>query len=121
MSAEGQSYIVGQGPALGAGNVVSLTLTGLPHHAEWPRNLALALASVVLAGGIWMAMRRGPDAVLRRNDLRVRRERLFAELTTLEDQRREGHIEYARYSAKRGRLLTALEGVYAELDRGAAR
>jgi hypothetical protein len=121
MSAEGQSYIVGQGPALGAGDVVSLTLTGLPHHAEWPRNLALVLASVVLAGGIWMAMRRGPDAALRRNDLRVRRERLFAELATLEDQRREGRVEHARYSAKRGRLLTALEGVYAELDRGAAR
>jgi hypothetical protein len=121
MSAEGQSYIVGQGPALGAGAVISLTLAGLPHHAVWPRNLALALASAVLVGGVWLSMRRRPDAALRRNDLRARRERLFAELTTLEDRRREGRIEDARYSAKRGRLLSALEGVYVELDRGAAR
>jgi hypothetical protein len=121
MTAEGQSYIVGQGPALGAGDSISLTLSGLPHHAVWPRNLALTLAGLVLIGGAWGATRRSPHAAQRRNDLRVRRERLFSELTTLEEQRKSGRIEDARYSAKRGRLLTALEGVYAELDRGAAR
>jgi len=121
MTAEGHSYIVGQGPALGAGDSVSVTLSGLPHHPQWPRNLALTLAGLVLVGGAWTAARRSPDAAQRRNDLRARRERLFSELTTLEEQRKRGRIEDARYSAKRGRLLTALEGVYAELDRGAAR
>ena len=65
MPLEGQTYIVGQGPALPAGHVLTFTFTGLPHQPVWPRNLALALASVILAAGVWAsdapARRRGDD------------------------------------------------------------
>ena len=121
MSAEGQSYIVGQGPALGAGAVIGLTLAGLPHHAVWPRNLALALASAVLVGGVWLSMRRGPEAALRRNDLRARRERLFSESDDARRLSTRGAHRGRDYAAKRGRLWRRWKGVYAELDCGAAR
>jgi hypothetical protein len=121
MSAEGQSYIVGQGPALNAGDAVSVTLTGLPHHAVWPRNLALALASIVLVGGVWGATRRRSAETVRGADLRTRREKLFVELTALEEERQRGGIQEATYAARRGRLMKALEGVYAALDHGTAR
>ena len=55
MTAEGQTYIVGQGGAVRAGDTVSLTLSGLPHRPTWPRNVALALAAVILAAGAWGA------------------------------------------------------------------
>ena len=55
MTAEGQTYIVGQGGGVRAGDSVTLTLSGLPHRATWPRNIALTLAAIVLAAGAWGA------------------------------------------------------------------
>jgi hypothetical protein len=55
MSAEGQAYIVGQGGSVGAGQIVTLTLSGLPHRPTWPRNVALLLAGVILVAGGWGA------------------------------------------------------------------
>lgn len=49
----GQSLIFGTGPGLAAGQALELSISGLPHHATWPRNLALALASVIVAAGFW--------------------------------------------------------------------
>ena len=57
MSADGQIFIVGQGGALKAGDTVTLTLSGLPHRATWPANVALVLAAVILAAGAWGARR----------------------------------------------------------------
>ena len=116
MSAEGQTYIVGQGPAVKAGDSIALTLTGLPHRPSWPHNLALALGGVILAAGAWGAMRRtSPDAgVVAR--LQERRERLFSELTALEDEKRRGTIEQSAYVTRRRDLMTALEGIYRQLD-----
>ena len=55
-----------------------------------------------------------------RERLEQRRERLFAELTSLEQQHRAGALEPARYAERRAELVTALERVYAEIDRRAA-
>ena len=41
MNADGQTYIVGQGGAVKAGDTVTLTLSDLPHRPTWPRNVAL--------------------------------------------------------------------------------
>ena len=56
----GQSFILGIGPAIAAGQPLVLDITGLPHHARWPRNLALALAGAIMAVGVWAAVRIRP-------------------------------------------------------------
>jgi hypothetical protein len=110
MSAEGQTYIVGQGPGLKAGDTMTLTFTGLPFERTWPRNVALAIASAILAAGAWVARRGGRAARQadgRRRKLAEKRDRLFGELTTLEEKNRRD-------------LVAALERVYAEMDEEAA-
>lgn len=122
MSADGQTYIVGQGGAVKAGDTVTLTVSGLPHRASWPKNLALVLAAVVLAAGVWGATRGGatPQQSSRRGQLQSRRDKLFSELAALEQQRRAGGIDARTYATRREQLVTALEDLYAGLDREVA-
>jgi hypothetical protein len=117
MSAEGGSYIVGQGPALKAGSVLQLTLSGLPSRPSWPRNIAVTLAVVVLLAGVYGATRRprGDESRPGRG-VHNRREKLFAELTSLEAQRRKGAVDAETYAARRESLVTALEDLYRGLD-----
>ena len=119
MPADGQTYIVGRGPAMKAGETVTFNFTGLPHHATWPRNLALAVAVAILAGGAWTSMNRGGiglSETSRRKKLEGRRDRLFNELTALEVQHREQAVDAGGYAERRRELVTALERIYAELD-----
>jgi hypothetical protein len=123
MPLQGETFIVGKGPAIPAGQVISFTFTGLPHQPVWPRNLALALAAAILGAGVWGSMRRGSAKQVddgRRKRLDARRDRLFAELLAIEEQHREQTIDPERYAARRGELLAALERVYAQLDDEAA-
>ena len=55
VSDRGESVIVGTGPGLQAGQTLSFEITGLPHRATWPRTLALSLAALIVAAGIWGA------------------------------------------------------------------
>jgi hypothetical protein len=50
---QGQPLIVGAGPGLGAGQTLSLEITGLPYHPAWPRYVALTAAAVIVAVGLW--------------------------------------------------------------------
>ncbi len=80
MPLQEQTFIVGKGPGLKAGDTISLTFSGLPHAPTWPRNVALALALVILAGGVWGTMRTGAplaEHVERRRRLDAKRDRLF--------------------------------------------
>lgn len=123
MPVEGQMYVVGKGPALKAGDTLTFNFTGLPHPPVWPRNVALALALLVLAGGAWGMLRgAGPTAAedARRRALQARRDRLFAELTTVEAQHRDGTLDTADYADRRRTLVASLERVYAEMDEEAA-
>lgn len=123
MAADGQTYIVGQGPALKAGDTITFNFTGLPHQATWPRNLALVLAVAIIGGGIFGSTRTGKAAAAeqaRVRKLQATRERLFAELTALEQRHRENTIDPSRYSAERREMVSALERVYAEMDEEAA-
>jgi hypothetical protein len=114
---EGLTYIVGQGPAVKAGEMLTFNFTGLPRVSLWPRNLALALALIILAGGAWASVRGVPTGDLaKRRKLEAQRDRLFAELTSVEQQNRDRTIDPQRYHARRRELVTALERVYAELD-----
>jgi len=123
MPADGQSYIVGQGQGLGAGDTLSLTFAGLPHQPLWPRNLALAAAVVILGAGLWATVFAGREtaaADARRKKLQTKRDRLFGELTALEQQHRDGGVDRERYGARRRELVVSLERVYAEIDADAA-
>ena len=52
----GQPFILGLGPAIAAGQSLVVDLSGLPHQTRWPKFLALGLAGVILAAGIWAAV-----------------------------------------------------------------
>jgi hypothetical protein len=123
MTAEGQTYVVGQGPAIKAGEVVSFNFTGLPHAPLWPRNVALAIALVILGAGAWGSLRhtaaaQGRDS--RRRKLEAKRELLFDRVTALEEKHRAGGVDARQYAIERRDLVAALERVYAELDEEAA-
>jgi hypothetical protein len=119
VAAQGQNYIVGQGPGVPAGTAVSFSFTGLPHAAVWPRNLALVLAVAILAAGAWSGSRiPSADAGRGRAGLEARRDRLLSQLAALEQQRMAGAQtpQDARYSEARRELVAELETVYAALD-----
>jgi hypothetical protein len=122
MTAEGQIYIVGQGPAVRAGDVIAFQFSNLPHEPRWPRFLALALAVAILAAGAWASRRpnAGPSTDQARNRLQTKRSQLFVELTSVEQQYREGRLDAQLYAVRRAALVAALERVYAEIDRQAA-
>jgi hypothetical protein len=121
MAAEGQAYIVGQGPAVPAGGAVSLTFSGLPHEPRWPHMLALGIAAVILVIGAWASLRKTPEREDKtRTRLETKRGQLFAELTALEEQHRAAQIDPQRYAVRRHELVAALERIYAEIDRRAA-
>jgi hypothetical protein len=121
MTAEGHSYIVGQGPALPAGGVIAFHFSNLPHAPTWPRDIALAVAVAILAAGAWASRRTSPlPAANRAKKLEAKRSQLLDEVTALEQQHRDGRVDPQRYAARRRELVAALERVYAEIDRQAA-
>ena len=50
---QGDRYVLGQGPAQAAGSTLTLNVSGLPHHSSVPRTIALLLACLMVAAGIW--------------------------------------------------------------------
>lgn len=119
--ADGQIFIAGQGRSLKQGDTLTLTLTGLPHHPQWPRNTALFAAVVIMLGGIWAARRRPQSSQTgSRRRLQNEQSRLYTELAALERDQREGRVGQEAYAARRAKLLDALEAVYARLDAEAA-
>ena len=118
----GQTYVLGQGPAVAAGSPVEFSFTGLPYAPTWPRNLALFLAVAILAAGVWYSVTGAPktgDSPERRR-LETRREKLLGELTSLEESHRAGRLEATQYTGRRQELVSSLERVYAALDEDAA-
>ncbi len=119
MPAKGNLYIAGRGPAVAAGSALRLAFSGLPHHSVWPRNVALGLALLILAGGAWSALKGSGSGIARhghRRELEERRDRLFDELTALEASHRDGSADPDHYAARRRELVGALEELYAALD-----
>ncbi len=56
VSSNGQPLIFASGPAIQAGQALTVDITGLPHHPTWPQWVAFALALAVIGWGIWGAM-----------------------------------------------------------------
>jgi hypothetical protein len=115
---QGERYILSQGPALPAGGTLAVTVSGLPHHSAWPRRVALVLAITLLGAGFWAAARRprpGANAA-RIKQLNGKREKIYNELIRLEQQRRAGSLDAAKYTERRPALVAQLERVYRDLD-----
>ena len=115
---QGETYILAQGPQIPAGAPLAITVSGLPHHTPWPRRIALTLAIIMLAGGFWAAGRRpvpGSNAA-RIKQLTGKREKIYGELVRLEQQRRAGSGDAAKYAERRSALMAQLERVYRDLD-----
>jgi hypothetical protein len=113
----GKVFVLAAGPALKAGQVFEFDVTGIPHHPVWPRNVALALALVLLGVGAWAALRRGGTSgeAAARRVLERRREAIFEELVRLERQRKKGEAGEGS-DERRGALVAELEKIYGELD-----
>jgi hypothetical protein len=123
MPLRGETFIVGKGPAVPAGQVIQFAFTGLPHQPVWPRNVALGLVCAILAGGVWGSRRRSlgnHSNQDRRSRLDAKRDRLFNELASLEEQHRDNTIDPERYAARRRELVASLERLFAQQDDEAA-
>ena len=110
----GTPFLLASGNAMPAGSTLTMQLTNLPVHSRVPVYTALALAGLVIAGGLWVGFRgkRGDAAAGR---LAERREKLLAELAALEDKRRR-HALSASDEARHQRIVAELEQIYGELD-----
>jgi hypothetical protein len=113
---DGTPFVLGDGGALAKGEALTLQLSGLPSHSMWPRNVALALAGLIILLGAWLAFGSQSAATADRQKLKARRDTLYGELAKLEDQHRSGRVDPARYHSKRHHLITELERIYGELD-----
>jgi hypothetical protein len=119
MSAQNETYIAATGPALPAGQTLTLTLSDLPHHSAAPRMIALSLAAGVILIGVFAAGREPEDDATKAAEqtrLVSRRERLLADMVRLERDRAAKPGDERKYVARREELVTALEHVYGALD-----
>jgi hypothetical protein len=113
-----RTYILATGGPIAAVGTLDVEITGLPHHAPWPRYLAVALAVLIAAGGVWLSLgdvRTQTEA--RQKKLETRREQLLNEIVRLEEQYRGGRGDDERYRDRREALIAQLEQVYTQLDR----
>jgi hypothetical protein len=117
-SAGGAPFLMATGPRLNAGDTLTISLSGLPHRSTLMRDVGLGAAAMILGVGLWMAFRGHPDRPDQTAELTKRREKLFADLVTLESQRQQGQVDERRYAARRQSLVAQLERVMGELDRG---
>ncbi|MEO8482613.1 MAG: hypothetical protein ABI634_10415 [Acidobacteriota bacterium] len=61
---QGQPLVMGVLPQMPLGQALAVDITGLPHHAVWPRNIALGSAGTITLIGLWAAF--GPSSRRRR-------------------------------------------------------
>jgi hypothetical protein len=118
MTAQGEVFIAATGGRVPAGQAIVLRLEDLPHHSALPRWIALVLAAMIVAAGVWASTRREEGAIraAERKRLVARRDKLFDELVRLETDHRNGRGDHGRYVSRREELVTALEHIYGALD-----
>jgi hypothetical protein len=118
MPAGDAMYIAAAGEKpIPAGEAVTLNVSGLPHHSDAPRWIALSLAMGIVVVGLLAGRPADPESRgEERRQLLARRERLFQDLLRLENDHRRGRGDQSRYAARRQELVAALENVYGALD-----
>ena len=115
MTSDGQQFIMGTGGRINAGETVSVNLSGMPAQSLWPRNVALGVAALVFAVGLWMAVSPQAARAAEGAKLETRRERLLSEVVALERKRRQKPLVAADETLLQ-RLTSDLEKVMAALD-----
>ena len=123
MSAEGHTYVLGNGPGIAANSVLTLEFEGLPHRQTWSNRVAFSLAMLIVGLGAWAAAagpEQAPGRVQERQRLQQRRERLFDDLVRLEEQVQSGRGSAEALTGKRQALVAQLERVCAHLDEAVA-
>jgi hypothetical protein len=123
MASGDQVYLVAHAKTVAAGTPLDIRVDGVPRAASWPRALAMTLAVLLLAAGAWgaaTAHQRGGRKPAAIRQLEARREKLFAELTALEQRHRDGALPEPQYTRRRRDIVAELERVYGELDASAA-
>jgi hypothetical protein len=115
---QGDRYVVAAGPAIAADGTLSLDLAGLPHHSVVPLTVTSILATGIVLVGLWAMFARPKRAAEagRRKQLEGRREKAYAELMKLEEQRRAGKLDPLRHQSRKTILVAQLERIYGELD-----
>jgi hypothetical protein len=119
LPAQGEVFIAATGGPIAAGQPLELEIGGIPHHSRAPRVIALALAGLIVAVGVWTSGRPGGDpsgSAAERKRLVARRDRLFNDLVRLEHDHRGGRGDERRYATRREEMLAALEQIYGALD-----
>jgi hypothetical protein len=119
MPAGSDNYIVGVGDrSVPAGQLISLQISGLPHHSRTPRWIALGMAGAIVLVGVALAWRPAdPETrASARKQLLAKREKLFQDLVRLETDLRRGKGDPARQRDRREAILSELENVYGELE-----
>lgn len=117
-SPEGTDYLLGAGPGISAGSVLSIELTGLPHRSTTPSTLTLVIALGILGVGGWGALgpTGGTENDKTRKLLQAQKEQLFGDLVKIERQYRTDKMGSTKYASRRGEVLSALEKVYSGLE-----
>lgn len=112
----GEVFVMGTAGRVAEGQPVTLTFSGLPAPPVWPARVAIGLAVGLFLWAGWWAWLGAPDTRATREALVAERERLLGAIAAIDTQgRARGELD-PRASAKRERLLVAVEQVYAELD-----
>jgi hypothetical protein len=111
-------WLVGSDDKLPAPAQVAFSLHNLPVPDHQGAYAALACSLGIALWGLMMGRapgRPGVDAD-RKRKLAERREKLLGELVVLEEQRKGGRLDEARWKPRREELVASLERVYRELD-----
>jgi len=118
---QGKKYWLMRGAPVPAGGVLRFTVRGLPAADHTGRIVAAALALLLIGGAIVFG-RKGADRTAAKTEsererLVARRERLFADLLSVEERRTAAADEAVKRATKTERddLVRKLEGVYREL------
>jgi hypothetical protein len=117
-NAGGAPFVMATGGRLNAGETLTITLSGLPHRSTTMRDIGIGVGVLILLAGLWAGLS-GPRAQRDHvQELTRRKEKLLADLVSLEEQRRQHKVDERRYVSRRQALVTQLERVMGELDRG---
>ncbi len=112
-------------PDLKAGQPITFTVSGYPILSRTGHRVTAILVAILVLfaiAGTLTIRKRTNETVAQRNDLEKRREKLFSELQTIEEQRLSGRDDPAMMD-RRQDMVAKLESIYKELatlDRGRA-
>jgi hypothetical protein len=117
-TAGGAPFLMATGGRLNPGDTLTITLSGLPHRSTIMRDIGIGAGVLIVLIGLWAAVTAPKSRREHVQELARRKEKLMADLVALEEQHRQRRVDDRRYVSRRQALMTQLERVMGELDRG---